>query len=97
MTTARYPTMVDLSNMFGFACVLRNYSLRILKSFQVLVLSLWLDILLVRSFRFRFLRIRRYVVLHLQLVEHIEISVQLIVLFQSLQITDCGSGLHRQT
>ena len=45
----------------------------------------------------RTLRIRSYVVLHLQFVEHIEIGVQLVVLLQRLQIADGGSWLYRQT
>jgi hypothetical protein len=42
-------------------------------------------------------RIRGYVVLHLQFVDHIEIGIQLAVPLQRLQIADGASRLHRQT
>jgi hypothetical protein len=43
-----------------------------------------------------FLRIGGYIVLHLQIIERIEISIQIIVSVERLQITDCSSRLHRQ-
>lgn len=43
-----------------------------------------------------FLGIGGYIILNLQIIERIEISVQIIVSVERLQITDCSSGLHRQ-
>jgi hypothetical protein len=47
--------------------------------------------------RSRILRIRDYVVLHLQIVKHVEIGVQFIVFLQRLQIADGSSRLNWQT
>src|SRR5258708_12313166 len=45
----------------------------------------------------RILWIRGNIVLHLQIVEHIEIGVQLVVPLQCLQIANRGSRLNRRT
>jgi len=45
----------------------------------------------------RTLRVRVYVVLHLQIVEHVKIGIQIIVAIESLQIADSGTRLHGQT
>lgn len=45
----------------------------------------------------RLLWICGYVVLHLQIVEHVKIGIQIIVAIESLQIADSGTRLHGQT